>query len=86
MQRLPTSKTKNGLRIVANLPIDPGGAVADPAGTPPPSPRTPVPRVDAIGYVFGNPISNLEHGRKPTKREIIQLWMHLHDTVRLKVI
>ena len=86
MQRLPKPKTINGLRIVTNLPIDPGGAGPAPGDTPPPSPRTPVPRVDAIGYVFGNPITNLEQGRKPTKREIIQLWMHLHDTVRLKVI
>ena len=84
MQRLPISKTVTGLRIVTNLPIDPGGAAH--GATPPPSPRTPVSRPDAIGYVFGNPITNFEHGRKPKKCEIIQLWMNLHDTVRLKVI
>ena len=83
MYKLPNSKSRNTLRITGNLPIDPG--LQNPGETPPPSPRTPrtpsVSRKDAIGHVFGDPITNLVPGRKPKKCEVIKLWMHLYDQV-----
>ena len=79
MHKLPKTKTVNNLRIVANLPIDPGGA------TPPESPKTPKSRNDSIGFIFGGPISDFDPARKPKKCEVIKLWMHLYDRVRKRI-
>jgi hypothetical protein len=79
MHKLLKPKTVTNLRIVGNLPIDPGGT------TPPQSPKTPKTRNESIGFIFGDPISHFDPARKPKKCEVIKLWMHLYDTVRKRI-
>ena len=38
-------------------------------------------KCDKLGFIYGSPITTLPAGRKPTKSEVIQLYMHLHDQV-----
>ena len=45
------------------------------------SPRTPTAKCDQLGFLYGSPITSLPAGRKPTKSEVVQLYMHLHDQV-----
>ena len=49
---------------------------------PPISPRTlTTAKCDQLGFLYGSPITSLPGGRKPTKCEVVQLYMHLHDQV-----
>ena len=84
MQRPHKPKTLNNLRIIGNLPIEPGGIPPhniEPGNTPPHTPKTPKSRNDAIGFIFGNPMSEFVPTEKPKKSHIIKVWMHLYDTV-----
>ena len=51
------------------------------------SPRTPrtsrasLLKCDALGFIYGSPITSLKFGRIPTKIEVVQLYMHLYDQV-----
>ena len=45
------------------------------------TPRS-VTKKDSLGIIYGDPILCLPEGRKPTKLELIQLYMHLFDEVR----
>ena len=45
------------------------------------SPRTPTAKCDQLGFLYGSPITSLPAGRKPTKSEVVQLYMHLYDQV-----
>jgi hypothetical protein len=53
----------------------------------PKTPRTPrtsrasLLKCDALGFIYGSPITSLKFGRKPTKIEVVQLYMHLYDEV-----
>ena len=38
-------------------------------------------KCDQLGFLYGSPITSLPEGRKPTKSEVVQLYMHLHDQV-----
>ena len=38
-------------------------------------------KCDQLGFLYGSPITSLPAGRKPTKSDVIQLYMHLHDQV-----
>ena len=84
MQRPHKPKTLNNLRIIGNLPIEPGGIPPpniEPGITPPHTPKTPKSRNDAIGFIFGNPMSEFVPTEKPKKSHVIKVWMHLYDTV-----
>ena len=54
--------------------------------TPPPTPgpRTPgsVTKKDSMAIIYGDSIVALPMGRKPTKMEVVQLYMHHFDEVR----
>ena len=47
----------------------------------PRSPRTPTSKCDSLGFIYGSPITSLKFGRIPTKIEVVQLYMHLHNEV-----
>jgi hypothetical protein len=67
----------------SKLTIPPIGEVGDAATTPasPRTPRTPTSRSDALEFLYGPPINEFLTGRKPTKFEVVQLYMHYFDQV-----
>ena len=57
--------------------------------TPPPAPGPRTPRTpgsatkkSSLGIIYGDPLVSLPIDRKPTKIEVVQLYMHLFDVVR----
>ena len=66
-------------RKTPKMSIDPGSS--------PKTPKTPsCSKKESLGFIYGDPISSLIAGRKPTKIEVIQLYMHLFDEVRKSVL
>ena len=53
--------------------------------TPPRTPKTPTSKSESLGIIYGAPITDLRFERKPTKFDVIQLYMHLYDEVSLVI-
>lgn len=75
----------------SKLTIPPIGDVGDVARSPasprtPASPKTPTSRADALEFLYGAPINQFVPGRKPTKIEIVQLYMYYFDQVSPKEV
>ena len=72
------------LDSLSTLPGDLCGVspVISPATTPR-TPKTPVTRLQAIGYFFDHAITRFMPGVKPTRFQLVQLWMHVYDKVRI---
>ena len=45
-------------------------------------PKTALSRYEALGFLYGLPITNFIPGRKPTNIEVVRLWMHIYDQKR----
>ena len=62
------------------IPIGEVGDAATPRTSPrpPASPRTPTSRAESLEFLYGTPIDNFFPGRKPTKIEVVQLYIHYY--------
>ena len=45
-------------------------------------PKTALSRYEALGFLYGLPLTNFIPGRKPTNIEVVRLWMHIYDKKR----
>ena len=76
----PGMSTLSAGNIQEFLPLPKTPKLSPGAG--PMTPRS-VTKKDSLGIIYGDSIASLPEDKKPTKIELVQLYMHLFDKVRL---